>query len=162
MTPISLSSLLAPERIRVGLAVASKDALLDALVDLLDGAPAVDDLDALREAVWTREQQMSTGVGLGLALPHARTDAASSTLAAFATLAEPVPYGALDGQPVTMALLLAGPETDRRRHLRLLSHVSLVMSDQGVRSQLAAAGGAAEVQRVIEAAERESSAPAVP
>ena len=153
MSVPTLASLLAPERVRVGLVADSKVAVLDALAALAATSPAVHDGEALREAVWDRERRMSTGVGQGLAFPHARTSAATGTVAAFAALADPIDYGALDGAPVRLVLLLAGPEAERGRHVRILSRVSLVMSDEGVRQRLAAARTSDEVLREIREAE---------
>ena len=149
----SLSTLLSPDRIRVGLDVATKAEAIDALVALAAASPSVLNRDQLRDDVWTRERRVSTGVGQGLALPHARTAAVSETVAAFATLARPVDYGALDGAPVRLVLLLAGPEAERGRHVRLLSRVSLVMSDAGVRQRLADAETAGAVLREVREAE---------
>lgn len=89
--------------------------------------------------VEAREARMSTGVGQGLALPHARTNAVRETVAAFATLATPVDYDALDGDPVRLVLLMAGPEAERSGHVRLLSRVSRLMSAPNVREGLLAA-----------------------
>lgn len=155
MSLLSLSSLLAPDRVRVGLDLDTKEEVVDALIALAATSDAVRDGDQLREDVWDRERRMSTGVGQGLALPHARTAAVSETVAAFATLARPIDYGALDGAPVRLALLLAGPEGDRGRHVRILSRVSLVMSDDGVRQRLAEAETAdAVLQEIREAEDR--------
>ncbi len=153
MPPLTLSSLLVPDRIQVGLDVATKEEVLDALAALAATSPEVENAGALREAIWDRERRMSTGVGQGVALPHARTSAVTETVAAFATLVRPVPYGALDGAPVRLVLLLAGPEDERGRHVRVLSRVSLVMSDDGVRERLAAARSAGEVMDEVREAE---------
>lgn len=153
MSRLSLSSLLAPERVRVGLPASSKEEVLDALVALAATSPAIRDADRLREDVWLRERRISTGVGQGLALPHARTATATETVAAFGTLAEPVDYGALDGAPVQLVLLLAGPEADHSRHIRLLSRVSLVMSSDEVRTRLCRAETPGQVLREIREAE---------
>ena len=153
MPSLTLSSLLVPERVRVGLPVETKEEVIDALVALAATSPGVADAAHLREAVGERERRMSTGVGQGLALPHARTSAVTETVAAFATLARPVPYGSLDGEPVRLVLLLAGPEGERGRHVRILSRVSLVMSDDGVRQRLVEAQVPDEVLSEIRKAE---------
>ncbi|MDX1419177.1 MAG: PTS sugar transporter subunit IIA [Rubricoccaceae bacterium] len=139
---LSVASLLAPERVRVGLPVTDKDGAIEAVVALLDGAPAVRDLGRVREAVLAREAVMSTGVGKGLALPHARTDAVSNTVAAFAVTSEPVSYGALDGQPVRLVFLLVGPEDERSTHVRLLSRISRLMNRDAFRDRLLQAADA--------------------
>jgi PTS system fructose-specific IIA component len=136
---LSISDLLTPETIRVGAPETDKASVLDALIDLLDGHPSVTDLAAVRHDVFEREAQMSTGVGLGLALPHARTTAVTETVAALATTREPVPFEAHDGEPVRLLFLLVGPEQARGRHIRLLGRVSRLMNQDSFRQRLLAA-----------------------
>ena len=138
--PPSLRHLLDPSRVTVGASAPTKAEALSALVALLDGHPAVADPARLAADVAAREAVMTTGVGEGLALPHARTPAVTESVAALATFAEPVPWASLDGEPVTLALLFAGPEAERRAHVRLLAHVSRVLAPAGVRRRLAEAG----------------------
>lgn len=151
--PLSVADLLTPSRIRVGLEETGKDAVVGAVVDLLDGAPGVLDLDRLRADVRAREAVMSTGVGKGLALPHARTPAVRDTVAAFAVTEAPVDYGALDGQPVRLVFLLAGPDDERGMHIRLLSRISRLMNDDGFRARLLKAPSANAVLALFQDAE---------
>ena len=151
--PTPLTSLLDRDRIRVRLESTSKAVLLESMVHLVATHEAVRDPDRLLRDVKAREATMSTGVGEGLALPHARTLAVSETVAAFATLRSPVPFDALDGQPVHLVLLLAGPEADRAAHLHTLSWVSRILSDAGVRRHLSAAASADDVLAVLHDAE---------
>jgi PTS system fructose-specific IIA component len=133
---LSVAGLLAPERVRVGLPATRKEEVLEAVLDLLEGAREVRELGRVREAVHAREALMSTGVGKGLALPHAQTDAVTDTVAAFAVTAAPVDYGALDGQPVRLVFLLVGPEGERGTHVRLLSRISRLMNRDAFRAAL--------------------------
>jgi PTS system fructose-specific IIA component len=142
---LAVADLLAPERVRVGLPVEGKQAAIEAVVELLRGARAVRDLGRVRDAVLAREAVMSTGVGKGLALPHARTDAVADTVAAFAVTAAPVDYGALDGQPVRLVFLLVGPEDERSQHVRLLSRISRLMNRDAFRARLLQAPDAVAV-----------------
>jgi PTS system fructose-specific IIA component len=136
---LSVSALLAPGRVRVGLPGATKEDVIEGVVGLLAGAPAVTDLRRVRADVFGREALMSTGVGKGLALPHARTGAVTETVAAFAVTAAPMDYGAFDGEPVRLVLLLLGPEAERGTHVRLLSRISRLMSDDAFRARLVTA-----------------------
>ena len=154
MTAATLAALLPLDHVEVGLRAATKAEAIDALVARVARADGVVDGARLRADVAAREARMSTGVGDGLALPHARTPAVTQTVGALATLAEPVDWGALDGEPVALVLLLAGPESDRAAHVRLLAHVSRVLSDPGVRAELAAAATADDLRAVIGATER--------
>ena len=148
-----LTSLLAPERICVGLAVQTKAELLSAMAELMATHSSVGDAEALFRDVVSREERMSTGVGNGLALPHARTAAASESLLALVTLAVPIEYAALDGQPVRLAVLLVGPEADRVAHLHVLGRVSRVLSDAVVRGRIEDASSPDDVIAAIRSAE---------
>jgi PTS system fructose-specific IIA component len=139
MVPIetlSVSSLLSVERVRVGLSGGAKEEIIASVVGLLEGSPGVTDLALVLEDVLRREAVMSTGVGRGLALPHARTAGVTTTLAAFATMATPLDYDAFDDEPVRLVLLLVGPDAERGAHVRLLSRFSRMMSDDAFRAEL--------------------------
>ena len=148
-----LSTLLTPQRVRVGLDASSKSDVLRAMVSLAARSSEVRDWRKLLADVQAREALISTGVGQGLALPHARTDAVTETVAAFATLAEPVDYASLDGAPVRMVLLIAGPEHQKTQHLRLLSRASRVMADPDTRQRLLDAPSSDSVLDVLADAE---------
>ncbi|GIV61367.1 MAG: PTS sugar transporter subunit IIA [Rhodothermaceae bacterium] len=145
--------LLQPETVRVGLPGRTKQEVLDATIDLLHGHPAVRDPEALREAVWARERVMSTGVGKGLALPHAKTPAVTQTIAALAITAEPVDFGAIDDLPVRILFLLVGTEEAKTQHIKVLSRISRLMNRAALREALLAAHDPDEVLRLIEEAE---------
>jgi len=134
-----LNQLLHPDQVRIGLPGTTKVEVINALVDLLDGHPGVDELEAVRSAIFEREEMMSTGVGKGLGLPHAKTSALSETLAAFATTAEPVDFGAIDSEPIRLLLLLAGPEEHKSQHVKILGRISRLVSRDPLRQQLLAA-----------------------
>jgi mannitol/fructose-specific phosphotransferase system IIA component (Ntr-type) len=131
-----INQLLHPEHIRIGLSAGSKTEAINALVDVLNGHTAIDNLEAVRTAVFDREKMMSTGVGKGLALPHAKTSATTETVAAFATMAEPVDFGAVDDEPVHLVLLLVGPAKDKSRHIKILGRISRLVSRDPLRRRL--------------------------
>lgn len=155
---LSISDLLLPETVRVGMPGVEKDEVLNAVIDLLDGHPAVENLDDVRRDVFEREAQMSTGVGLGLALPHARTTAVTETVAALAITEEPVPFEAHDGEPVRLLFLLVGPDQARGRHIRLLGRVSRLMNHDPFRRQLLAATTSDEALALFRDADAELAA----
>lgn len=145
-----IHQLLSPRTIRVGLPGQAKEEIIDRLVDLLDDHPAVVDLDRVRGAVFEREEVMSTGVGKGLALPHAKTSAVTDTVAAFAITAEPIDFGSIDNEPVRLVFLLLGPETAKSQHIKLLSRISRLMNRDPFRERLLKAPGAEEVLEIFE------------
>ena len=149
----TLSSLLTADRVRIGLDARTKPDVLRAVVALAATSPAVRDAAALLRDVEAREAMLSTGVGGGLALPHARSGAVAETVAALATLRAPVDYAALDGAPVELVLLLAGPDGDPGAHVRLIGRVSRIMSQPGVRARLLASADAADFCAALQEAE---------
>ena len=143
------TDLLPAEHIAFGLDALDKDAVLEALVDLVAGSEAVRDAPALLDAVRAREASLSTGVGDGLALPHAYSDAVTNAVAALAVIPAGVDFEALDGAPVHIAVLLAGSPDGRAAHVRLLSRVSRVLGQAEVRRRLLAASNAVEARGVL-------------
>lgn len=135
-TTADIHQLLRPSTVRIGLAGSTKEEVINGLVDLLDEHEAIRSIEAVREAVFEREQVMSTGVGKMLGLPHAKTSAARETVAAFATTAEPIDFGAIDDEPVRLLFLLAGPEADKSRHIKILGRISRLVSRDEIREGL--------------------------
>lgn len=152
-SPLTLTSILSPDRIRVGLRAKGKPQLIEEMVAVVATSDSAIDAEQLLVDVREREALMSTGVGEGLALPHARTTAVRETVAAFATLALPIDYEAVDGEPVQVVLLLAGPDNERGEHVRLLGRVSRLMSREGVREQLINASSTEKVLEIIRSKE---------
>jgi mannitol/fructose-specific phosphotransferase system IIA component (Ntr-type) len=148
-----INQLLDPERIEIALPAQSKSDVINALVDLLQGHEAIGSLEAVRTAIFEREQVMSTGVGKGLGLPHAKTQAAIETVAAFATTAEPVDFGSIDDTPVRLVLLLVGPESDKSQHIKILGRVSRLISRDSTREALLDASSSQEVLDILKEGE---------
>lgn len=142
----SISGLLRADRVRVGLNVGSKTEAIDHVLKLLRGAPQIIDFEQLREDVHAREAVMSTGVGKGLALPHARSTAVLETLVAFAVTKAPLEFNAHDGEPVRLIFLMVGPEAERAEHVRLLGRISRLMAKDSFRASLV---GASDAEAVI-------------
>ena len=148
-----INQLLHPDRIRIGLSGSSKEVVIDALVDLLAGHPEIDSIDTVRNAIFNREEMMSTGVGKGLGLPHAKTDAVHETIAAFATTSAPVEFGAIDDEPVRLLLLLVGPEEDKSQHIKILGRISRLISRDDLRGNLLAAESPDDILRLLKEGE---------
>ena len=150
-----ITRLLSPGSILVGLSGMSKDEILDAMIDTLEGNPAVVDLDVVRKDVFFRENIMSTGVGQGLGLPHAKTKGVAETVAVFAVTESPIEYDAIDDRPVQLLFLLLGPETSRSQHIKILSRISRLMNRQQIREALLAAGSPDDVVDILSEGELE-------
>jgi mannitol/fructose-specific phosphotransferase system IIA component (Ntr-type) len=150
-----LNQLLRPERVRIRLSGTTKAEIINALVDLLDGHEDIDSLDVVRNAIFDREEMMSTGVGKGLGLPHAKTSAATDTVAAFATTEEPVDFGAIDDNPIRLLLLLVGPKEHKSKHIKLLGRISRLVSRDPLRERLIAADAPETVIEILREGESE-------
>ncbi len=149
-----IAQLLTSRTVRVHLPGTTKEEVLDHLLGLLKNDPRIDNFEQVREAVLAREVVMSTGVGKGLALPHARTQGVDRVAAAFATSAQPVPYDAIDGEPVRMLFLLIGPENARSEHIKAMSRISRLMNEAVFREQLLAATSAEAIIALFQESER--------
>lgn len=147
--------LLSPGTIRVGMEARDKTEVINRLVDLLSESPAVKDIDAIRSAVLEREKVMSTGVGKGLALPHAKTSAIEDTAAAFVILKEPIDFGSIDNKPVQLVFLLVGTEAAKSLHIKLLSRISRLMNRDSFRERLLEADTPEQVLTIFKEGESE-------
>ncbi len=154
-TDTNISSLLSLASVAVDSPGGASADVIGRVVDLLRDDPRVTDLERLRKAVQERELQMSTGVGGGFALPHARTDAVTATVAAFAVTKDPARFEAPDDVPVRLVFLLAGPRADMSRHIRILSRVSRLVQRRDLRSRLLAETSAEGVIAAFADAETE-------
>ncbi|WP_295431236.1 PTS sugar transporter subunit IIA [uncultured Thiodictyon sp.] len=136
-------------RIGRGLEIASKKRLLETLARLLAADHPQLKPDLIFERLLERERLGSTGLGHGIALPHARVKEATQSLGAFVSLAHGVDYDAADGERVDLAFALLVPETATEEHLQLLAELAGRFNDPAVRQQLRQAGSAAAVLRVF-------------
>lgn len=106
------------------------------MVQLLENHPSVTDAERVLEDILERERMMSTGVGKGLALPHAKTAGVSETVGCFAVTARPIDFDAMDGEPVRLVFMLAGPEAARSKHIKILSHISRLLNRERLRKRI--------------------------
>lgn len=127
---MKISTILAPNTILVGLKVSNKSDLINALVNLANSTGKITDVESVRSEVIKREDIMSTGIGNGIALPHAKTNSVSDTICAIALLDSPIDYNAIDGEPISIAFLLLGRENNVGTHLRILSRISRFLSNE--------------------------------
>ena len=143
-----LSELLTPARIRVPLHATDKEGVLRELVDAMavgNGTQADEVLGAILE----RERQFPTGIGYGVAVPHGKTPALSGLVIVAGTTPAPVPYETIDGQPVRLFFLLAGPESAAGAHVKALSRISRLVRREQVRGRLLGARSPDEFYRAL-------------
>ncbi len=124
----------------------------DAVAELcraLAGAPGVEDPAALERAVLDREKALSTGVGLGIAVPHAKIPSVKEFVLALGRSKAGISWDSLDGKPVRLVVLIAGPEGGQSRYLQILAAVTLRLKRAEVRAALLAAKDAGEMAGIL-------------
>ena len=147
---MNIYSLLSKDTVVAGLNVENKEELLNSLVDLLKGQVEESQLESIRNAVFEREEIMSTGVGKGLAIPHGKSSDISESYASFAILDEPVEFGSIDDQLVDLVFLLVGPESKNSVHIKLLSRISRLLNSSSFRNKLSGSQTGEEILACFE------------
>ncbi|MTW20240.1 PTS sugar transporter subunit IIA [Allochromatium palmeri] len=138
-------------RIGCGLEIASKKRLLETLAELLASDHPRLQTEAIFERLLERERLGSTGLGHGIALPHARVKDVGAVIGAFVQTVQGVDYDAADGEPVDLAFALLVPEEANEEHLRLLAHLASLFSDPNVRAGLRESSTRDEILRILRA-----------
>lgn len=144
---MNIANLLAPERIRAGAEATSKKRTLELLSELLTGDSGDPMTRAVLESLIGRERLGATGLGRGVALPHARSSAVSEPTAAMVKLAEPVDFDAIDKQRVDLLFALLVPEESTDEHLRLLRSLAEMFRDTSMCERLRASQTPEEIYR---------------
>ena len=152
---MQLHTLLSSDTIQLGLNADTKESAISELIDLLEGHPAVTDLDLVRNSVLEREEEMSTGVGKGLGLPHAKTNGVTTNVAALAIITDGLDFDAVDEEAVRIIFLLVGPPDSKSIHVRILSRISRLMNIAESRTALLAAKSNTDVLHLIKRLEIE-------
>lgn len=131
-----LQHLLAPERVLITNFSTKRD-ILTALINNLSSAPQVKNPKKLEEAIWEREKLMSTGIGLGIGIPHVRIYEVSDIAVSIAiNKADIIDYQALDDTPVRIVFMVAAAYDQHAEYLKLLASISKLMKDEGFRKEL--------------------------
>lgn len=146
---MQLSSVITPERIKVPLVGADKLAVITELVDLLATSGAIANRDAGLEAVLKRESEGTTGIGYGLAIPHGKTDTATSLVMAAGKPAQPVDFQSLDKRPVSLIVMIVRPPEQTGQHIQALAKISRLMNIEGFRAAVEAAESPAALHAAI-------------
>lgn len=136
--------------------VADKKAALDQMVELMDASGKLRDKETYRQGVYAREQEGSTGIGEGIAIPHCKSDAVIKPGLAAMVVKDGVEFESLDGQPALLFFLIAAPNTEDNVHLDVLSRLSVLLMDEDFTNKLRQATSVSEFKQIIEEAEKSS------
>ena len=133
----------------------SKNEALDQMVDLMARSGKINDLEAYRRQVYLREEESTTGIGDGIAIPHGKCDAVTRPGLAAMVVREGVEFDALDGEPVNLIFLIAAPNTEDNVHLDVLSKLSVLLMDEKFVEDLKNAKTVDDFLQIVDAADEE-------
>ena len=148
---MKLKDLLTPESVVLPLRGGSKEEIIRRLVDALPVEGG--DREGILRAVLEREKVMSTGIGRGVAIPHAKTDQVSGLMAAIGISEEPLPFEAIDKKPVRIFFLIVSDPGTSSPHLKALSMISRVLNDGNRKEALVEARTVEEVLAALDVSE---------
>ncbi len=146
-----LTEILDPGCIKVPLDSTDKQAAIFEMVDLLAAADKIGDADKVKQAVWQRESTRTTGIGHGLAIPHGKCENATGLTMAIGRPAQPIDFQAIDGQPVSLIILLVSPADQTGPHIQALATISRMMTNADFRHAVRDAQTPDQVYQLIEA-----------
>lgn len=114
----------------------TKDKIIEVMVSKLCDVYNISNKEGVHEAVMGREKKMSTGIGCGLGVPHAKVDFVTKMCIVAATSRKGIDFAAIDKEPVYLLFLIVSPKNTTGPHIRALSAISRIMSDASIRSSL--------------------------
>ena len=148
-----ITDLLDKRSISLNAAPADKKETLDLAVELMAKSGKLSDVEKYRAQVYGREEESTTGIGEGIAIPHGKCDAVKTPGLAAMVIKNGVEYEALDGEPVTLLFLIAAPNTKDNVHLDVLSKLSVMLMDEKFTTSLRNAKSVEEFLQIIDAAD---------
>lgn len=148
-----ITDLLDKRSISLDAAPADKKATLDMAVELMAKSGKLLDVEQYRAQVYAREEESTTGIGEGIAIPHGKCDAVKTPGLAAMVIKNGVDYDSLDGEPVTLLFLIAAPNTKDNVHLDVLSKLSVMLMDENFTTSLRNAKSVEEFLQIIDAAD---------
>lgn len=152
---MKITDLLNKKSIAINPKVTSKEGAIDKLVDLMSLSGNLNNKDEYKKAVLAREELSTTGIGDGIAIPHAKTSAVKEAGLAAMVVNEGVDYDSLDGQPAKLFFMIAAPDGENNLHLEVLARLSTMLMDENFRNRLLNAKSAENFIKLIDEFENE-------
>ena len=151
-----IRDLLAAESIELNGSAAGKQDVLNKMVDLMAKSGKIRDVETYRKGVFAREEEGTTGIGEGIAIPHCKSDAVKAPGLAAMVVKDGVEFDALDGAPVNLLFLIAAPNTEDNVHLEVLSKLSVLLMDEDFSRALQNAKSPEEFMKIVDEADQEA------
>ena len=133
----------------------NKQEALDMAIELMKGSDKINDQEAYRKQVYKREEEGTTGIGMGIAIPHGKCNAVDRPGLAAMVIKDGVDFDSLDGEPVHLLFLIAAPDTEDNIHLEVLSKLSMMLMDDNFTQSLKNASSVDEFMEIINKADEE-------
>lgn len=153
---MKITDLLDRRAIDINGAAASKEEAIDKMVELMCKSGKIKDREAYKNKVLAREEEGSTGMGEGIAIPHGKCDAVTAPGLAAMVLKDGVDFDSMDGEPTNLIFLIAAPNTEDNVHLDVLGKLSVMMMDEAFSDSLKNAKSVDEFLKIIDDADEES------
>lgn len=147
---MQLDTLITPEVIRVPLQSEDRLGVITELVELLGAQGLVHDVDKAVQTTWAREQERTTGIGEGLAVPHGRCDCIDRLVLAIGRTAAPLDFQSFDHKPVRLVVLVLSPTDDTASHIQVLGGISRMLADRMIREAAYAAESADALASILQ------------
>lgn len=151
---MTIRDLLAAESINLNGTPAGKTEALNQCIDLMAKSGKIADVETYRKGVFAREEEGTTGIGMGIAIPHCKSDAVIKAGLAAMVVKDGVEFESLDGTPAKIIFLIAAPNTEDNVHLQVLSKLSVMLMDEQFTNSLINAGSVDEFLNIIDSAEK--------
>lgn len=151
---MTIRDLLAAESINLNGTPAGKTEALNQAIDLMAKSGKIADVEKYRKGVFAREEEGTTGIGMGIAIPHCKSDAVTKAGLAAMVVKDGVDFESLDGTPAKIIFLIAAPNTEDNVHLQVLSKLSVMLMDEQFTNSLINAGSVDEFLNIIDSAEK--------
>lgn len=151
---MTIRDLLAAESINLNGTPAGKTEALNQCIDLMAKSGKISDVEKYRKGVFAREEEGTTGIGMGIAIPHCKSDAVIKAGLAAMVVKDGVEFESLDGTPAKIIFLIAAPNTEDNVHLQVLSKLSVMLMDEQFTNSLINAGSVDEFLNIIDSAEK--------
>lgn len=151
---MTIRDLLAAESINLNGTPAGKTEALNQCIDLMAKSGKIADVEKYRKGVFAREEEGTTGIGMGIAIPHCKSDAVTKAGLAAMVVKDGVDFDSLDGTPAKIIFLIAAPNTEDNVHLQVLSKLSVMLMDEQFTNSLINAGSVDEFLNIIDSAEK--------
>ncbi len=147
---MEIKDMFSKERVCLQLGAENKLEAIDELIDILVKDGKINDKETFRKAVLKREEEFSTGIGMGIAIPHGKSDSVNEAAIVFGKSNQGIDYGSMDDKPAHLFFLIAVPQDSNDIHLRALSQISRKLMHENVRNAIMNSSNFEEFIKVFE------------